>query len=411
MFAVYSLIDRSAAEAAMACGGVGQLDEGRPWARVKAELERSSTRVPLLLADSANIRGVEWVAEVESVVAKGGRTRVDFVRLVPLKKPIRLGALIKDSNGEPLSNSYIRPYVPCRLTSAQVRTLRSAQERPAMAAEPMVPSHPSVQHFVAYHNVRKNGRSLVPSDSMRFFSKKLGVLKQAVGNLVWVIQGLPGAGRTTGFQVLSVQLATGVSSTADDDGIFQITGHAVLIFDPPLEANKLPWFQDLYESQRNFSLGFSRITNESALTGMLSLLNAQANPIVPEQPRDVDLIEEGHEGEARLVSHLHRERDRALVIAKKERVLREKGRLICEACGLDFLAVYGPGGDRCCEVHHIKPLADAEGRVVTRMQDLALLCSNCHRIVHSTTPIATVSELAGRLARVARVRVKRGQSV
>lgn len=399
MFAVYSLIDRSAAEAAMADGGVGQLDEGRPWARVRAELEISSTRVPLLLGDAAHIRGVEWVAEVERVVSKGGRTRVDFVRLVQLKKPIRLVALIKASNGEPLSSSYIRPYVPCRLTPAQVRTIRSAQEGPDMAIEAMGRSQANAQHFVAYHNVRKNGRSLIPSDSMRFFSRKLGVLKQAVGHLVWVIQGLPGTGRTTIFQVLSVQRATEVISTEDDAGNFQITGQAVLTFDPPLQVNDLGWFRDLYESQRNFSLGFSRITNEAAVEGMQELFDARAKPLVPEQPRDVDLLEEGREGEARLVSHLRRERDRALVIAKKERVLREKGRLCCEACNLDFLAVYGPGGERCCEVHHVNPLADADGAVVTRMEDLALLCSNCHRIVHSTRPIATVTELAKRLGR------------
>ena len=234
---------------------------------------------------------------------------------------------------------------------------------------------------------------------MRFFSRKLGVLKQAVGHLVWVIQGLPGTGRTTIFQVLSVQRATEVISTEDDAGNFQITGQAVLTFDPPLQVNDLGWFRDLYESQRNFSLGFSRITNEAAVEGMQELFDARAKPLVPEQPRDVDLLEEGREGEARLVSHLRRERDRALVIAKKERVLREKGRLCCEACHLDILAVYGPGGERCCEVHHVNPLADADGAVVTRMEDLALLCSNCHRIVHSTRPIATVTELAKRLGR------------
>jgi 5-methylcytosine-specific restriction endonuclease McrA len=400
MFAVYSLIDRSAAEAAMADGGAGHLDEGRPWTRVKAELGSSSARVPLLLGDAAHIRGVEWVAEVERVVSNEGRTRVDFVRLVKLKKPLRLGDLIKASNGEPLSSSYIRPYVPCRLTPAQVRTIRSAQECPDTATEALGRAHPKAQHFVAYHNVRKNGRSLIPSDSMRFFSRKLGVLKQALGHLVWVIQGLPGTGRTTIFQVLSVQRATEVISTADDAGNFQITGQAVLTFDPPLQVNDLGWFRDLYASQRNFSLGFSQITNKAALEGMQELLDARERHKVPEQPFDVDLLlEEGQEGEARLVSHLRRERDRGLVIAKKERVLRERGRLICEACGLDFLSVYGSGGERCCEVHHINPLADADGAVVTRMEDLALLCSNCHRIVHSTSPITTVAELAKKLGR------------
>jgi 5-methylcytosine-specific restriction protein A len=42
--------------------------------------------------------------------------------------------------------------------------------------------------------------------------------------------------------------------------------------------------------------------------------------------------------------HLSKERNRQVVARKKRKVLRETGRLACEACGFDFFRVYGPVG-------------------------------------------------------------------
>jgi 5-methylcytosine-specific restriction enzyme A len=62
--------------------------------------------------------------------------------------------------------------------------------------------------------------------------------------------------------------------------------------------------------------------------------------------------------EGRLLTHLHRsrERNRGLVRKKRESVLRETERLACEACGFDFAATYGSHGEGFIEVHHVQPL-------------------------------------------------------
>jgi hypothetical protein len=111
--------------------------------------------------------------------------------------------------------------------------------------------------------------------------------------------------------------------------------------------------------------------------------------------RDVDA--EAVEGEPRLVNHVRRERDRAIVEARKRSALASFGRLACDACGFDFRTEY-PGLDiDFCEVHHNRPLSEAAAPVTTRLEDLSLLCSNCHRMIHRTRPLASVGEFRGLL--------------
>ncbi len=55
----------------------------------------------------------------------------------------------------------------------------------------------------------------------------------------------------------------------------------------------------------------------------------------------------------------------------------------CECCGFNFFETYGTLGEKYIECHHIKPLAEfnKEGEKVG-LEGLALLCSNCHRMIH-----------------------------
>ena len=107
----------------------------------------------------------------------------------------------------------------------------------------------------------------------------------------------------------------------------------------------------------------------------------------------------GKEGKPRLVSHLSRERNQKLVKAKKEYALRKTGKLSCEVCGFDFAKVYDEVGEGFCEVHHLTPLAQADGEGETTLEDLAIVCSNCHRMLHRGKPIFTIEELQSRLRR------------
>lgn len=88
--------------------------------------------------------------------------------------------------------------------------------------------------------------------------------------------------------------------------------------------------------------------------------------------------------EGKLIPRLHmvRERSGKLTRQKKEAVLEVKGNLECEVCSFDFEAEYGDLGIGFCEVHHRKPLSELDGTVETTLEDLAVVCANCHRMLH-----------------------------
>jgi len=91
--------------------------------------------------------------------------------------------------------------------------------------------------------------------------------------------------------------------------------------------------------------------------------------------------------------HLTRERDPRLVAAKKERARRLTGELTCEVCGFDFEERYGDIGAGFMECHHILPLAQTRRTRVTQLDDLALVCANCHRMLHRRLGEMTILKL------------------
>lgn len=108
------------------------------------------------------------------------------------------------------------------------------------------------------------------------------------------------------------------------------------------------------------------------------------------------------EGGTEWSHHLRRERSAKLGRRKRNAVLRETGALACEVCGFDFVEKYGTVGEGFCELHHLLPLANTAQRRKTRLEDLAVVCSNCHRIIHRTKPMLTPQQLRKRVASGAR---------
>lgn len=102
------------------------------------------------------------------------------------------------------------------------------------------------------------------------------------------------------------------------------------------------------------------------------------------------------EGRALLRLHRTHERSRGLVSRKKRLVLAASGRLVCEACDFDFAAVYGTRGDGFAECHHILPIAQSAPGRRTRLSELAVVCANCHRMLHRR-PWVSVPELRAQL--------------
>lgn len=55
---------------------------------------------------------------------------------------------------------------------------------------------------------------------------------------------------------------------------------------------------------------------------------------------------------------------------------------ICEVCQLDFGVIYGANFRDCIHVHHLAPIAAANGsRTVDPVVDLVPVCPNCHAVI------------------------------
>lgn len=92
------------------------------------------------------------------------------------------------------------------------------------------------------------------------------------------------------------------------------------------------------------------------------------------------------EGAPQLKAHFRRERSRKLIEQKKEQSKKQHGKLYCEICNLSFEDVYPPPlGSNFIEAHHKVPLSKVESMVRTTLDDLMMVCSNCHRMIHRTS--------------------------
>jgi 5-methylcytosine-specific restriction protein A len=78
---------------------------------------------------------------------------------------------------------------------------------------------------------------------------------------------------------------------------------------------------------------------------------------------------------------LHKRIERNAKLSKDVKKLQG---CICLVCGTDFEKRYGPVGKGYIEAHHLKSIASIKGTKVAMdpLKDFAVLCSNCHRMVH-----------------------------
>lgn len=98
---------------------------------------------------------------------------------------------------------------------------------------------------------------------------------------------------------------------------------------------------------------------------------------------DLDLADDEEEfREGGLLTRRHKSRERNKNIRKKLLDSRKsKGQLACDMCELEPASKDQRFLDTIFEAHHIVPLAQAKSNV-TRLKDMALLCANCHRLIH-----------------------------
>jgi hypothetical protein len=88
--------------------------------------------------------------------------------------------------------------------------------------------------------------------------------------------------------------------------------------------------------------------------------------------------------EGQIIQRLHRfrERDKTIIAAAKAEFQKRHGSLFCSICGFSFHKFYGDFGKEFIEAHHLKPISERTKAEETRVQDLVMVCANCHRMIH-----------------------------
>ncbi|WP_336716283.1 HNH endonuclease [Arthrobacter sp. USHLN218] len=105
------------------------------------------------------------------------------------------------------------------------------------------------------------------------------------------------------------------------------------------------------------------------------------------------------EGRLLLARHRRRERDPGLRRKKIEAHQKNGQATVCEVCSFDFGTTYGSRGKDYIEVHHVLPL-HVSGETRTKLGDLAMLCANCHRMIHRGRQWLTPAELKDLIERI-----------
>jgi putative restriction endonuclease len=123
-------------------------------------------------------------------------------------------------------------------------------------------------------------------------------------------------------------------------------------------------------------------------SGNWILRNLVNTNIIQKEFDEIDENTGSDETNIKLTWHYKRERNNKLAKKKKELTKKEKGFLECEVCNFIFKDLYGERGEDFIECHHIVPLSELEPGTLTTLDDLALLCSNCHRMIHKKPNIS-----------------------
>ncbi len=99
--------------------------------------------------------------------------------------------------------------------------------------------------------------------------------------------------------------------------------------------------------------------------------------------------------EGRVYERLHksRERNSKLIRTIKNEILSKTGKLDCEVFGFKFYDVYGDVGKDFMEAHHIIPVSTLKEESETKKEDIILVCSNCHSMIHKKRPWLSIEDI------------------
>ncbi len=167
-----------------------------------------------------------------------------------------------------------------------------------------------------------------------------------------------------------------------------------LVFDPEYKGKGMTGgskldeqvFKEFYNNKDKLAAIASEIkkvaTNEEIKTKIYSI-----------EDDELAITDSVLEGQVLYKLHKVRERDFEIVKAKKRQAFDVFGKLACEACVFEFEEYYGEIGKGYIECHHRTPLSSFKLASKTTLEDLSLVCSNCHRMLHRSIDYLSVEGL------------------
>lgn len=76
----------------------------------------------------------------------------------------------------------------------------------------------------------------------------------------------------------------------------------------------------------------------------------------------------------------------------------DRSRGVCEVCKVDFSRLLDGLGLRVLQAHHKQQLALIDKPILSRVEDIAVLCANCHMLIHTDTAFTMdIADLRQRL--------------
>lgn len=273
-------------------------------------------------------------------------------------------------------------------------------------------SYITTAHYLMYWKITPYERQNLAERKQTLYAASNQLHKVKPGDVLWIVNVYLGQLLLIGrLQVETVvadsdvaqELSDADPETWDEADFYAIANRYTL--EPMREVDVTPFASDL-----RFYGASDRLQGVDAqqLRALRELVPESAKMIeqlwydakLEDEPTVQDMLEiredEQAYSEGQIVSRTikQRRRSRTLVKDAKQRFLDRHGRLFCEACGFDFGDFYGMD---YIEAHHTRAIADYDEDDETLVEDLAMLCANCHRMIHSKTPPLTIEELKKRI--------------
>ncbi|GIU36432.1 hypothetical protein TUM4644_37390 [Shewanella colwelliana] len=177
------------------------------------------------------------------------------------------------------------------------------------------------------------------------------------------------------------------------------SNHFPYVFFFKTQSIDLTWFQ--FKQDVNYMPKFrpsgnvyrvreDRFVHFDGVEGYVNQILTSSYAITQSQPIEVEEDTpntEYAEGERKAKEVHYFKRNPKLVAEAKEKL-----GYVCYACGFDFEKVYGDIGKNYIECHHLNPLSERDDAFASTIDDVCMLCSNCHRMIHRSKPAIDIVE-------------------